>query len=512
MVKMEHIHKQFSGVTVLDDVSLEVRPGEVHALAGGNGAGKSTLMKILQGIYQRDGGSIDIAGKSYESLNVDSARKAGVGMVFQEFSLVPTMNIAQNIFMGAEKLGTGHFLDKKDMRDRAVELLGRLGVDLDPDTEVGELATGYWQLTEIAKALRADARVLILDEPTASLSAAEIESFFALVRNLKRQGISLIYISHRMDEIRKIADRITILRNGRNLLTRDIGDITDEEIIEGIVGKPTETLARRERNGDALGQVLLDVHDLKSDKGLNGVTLQVRRGEVVGLAGLMGSGRTEVTRALFGIDRITSGEISMSGKPYHPKNPQDAMAASVALVPEDRREQGLIVSHSVAENLAITRLDECRSMGLLAGRKIAALADGLIKQFSVKVDSPRAPASRLSGGNQQKVVIAKWLGRDPDLLVMDEPTAGVDIGTKSEVLSRVTQFADSGKAVLFISSELAEMVAVCDRYIVMKHGSSVGELDGASIRDESELQLAIQHAGKTTNTAEQGNVIQEGKE
>lgn len=514
VVHMEHIHKQFSGVSVLNDVSFDLRCGEVHALAGGNGAGKSTLMKILQGVYSLDSGTIQIGKEQFTSLSIEAARKAGIGMVFQEFSLVPTMSVTQNIFMGAEMLDNCRFLDKKGMRRRAKQILERLGVNLDQDAEVGSLATGYWQLTEIAKALRANARVLILDEPTASLSTAETERFFDLVRHLKNEGISLIYISHRMDEIRKIADRITILRNGTNLLTSDIADISDEEIIDGIVGQHTEKLGKHRQQESSIGETLLKVTDLSTNKGIRHVSFEVRGGEIVGLAGLMGSGRTEVTRAIFGIDRITSGTIELNGRPYAPKSAKDAMSHAVALVPEDRREQGLVVSHSVRDNLTLTRLNECRSSGLLSTRKIEKIASDLIRRFSIKVDDQAAPASRLSGGNQQKIVIAKWLGREPDLLIMDEPTAGVDIGTKSEVLANVTEFANSGKGVLFISSELAEMIAVCDRYVVMKRGEVVAELSSEGIDTEADLQLAIQHAGMTVDegrTIRDGEVL-EGKE
>lgn len=498
VVLMEHIHKQFSGVTVLNDVSFDLRRGEVHALAGGNGAGKSTLMKILQGVYSLDSGTVRIGEKSFTTMSIEDARDAGIGMVFQEFSLVPTMSVAQNIFMGAEKLNGFRFLDKKGMRERSKRLLDRLGVDLDPDVEIGSLATGYWQLTEIAKALRANARVLILDEPTASLSAVETERFFDLVRHLKDEGISLIYISHRMDEIRKIADRITILRNGTNLLTSDVDKISDEEIIDGIVGQHTEKLSKHHQEAH-VGETLLKVTDMSTDKGVRDVSFEVHAGEVVGLAGLMGSGRTEVTRALFGIDRITSGTVELDGKPYNPKSALDAMNHAVALVPEDRREQGLVVSHSVRNNLTLTRLKECETNGLLSNKKIMQMAEDLIGRFSIKVDDPGAPASRLSGGNQQKIVIAKWLGRDPNLLIMDEPTAGVDIGTKSEVLARVTEFAGQGKGVLFVSSELAEMIAVCDRYVVMKRGKVVAELPSEGIDTEADLQLAIQHAGQAAD-------------
>ena len=500
VVRMENIHKQFSGVTVLNDVSFDLRRGEVHVLAGGNGAGKSTLMKILQGVYSLDSGTVQIDGKSFTNLSIEDARNAGIGMVFQEFSLVPTMSVAQNIFMGAEKTDSFRFLDKKGMYKQSKKLLERLGVDLDPNVEVGTLATGYWQLTEIAKALRANAKVLILDEPTASLSAAETDRFFDLVRHLRNEGISLIYISHRMDEIRKIADRITILRNGKNLITSNVADLTDEEIVEGIVGQHTEMLGKHHKDGSKIGKTLLKVTDLSTDKGVQNVGFEVRRGEIVGLAGLMGSGRTEVTRALFGIDKITGGKIELNGKPYTPKSAKDAMNNAVALVPEDRREQGLVVSHSVRNNLTLTRLNECETSGLLSNKKIMQMAEDLIGRFSIKVDDPGAPASRLSGGNQQKIVIAKWLGRDPDLLIMDEPTAGVDIGTKSEVLSRVTDFANQGKGVLFVSSELSEMIAVCDRYVVMKRGKVVAELSSEGIDTEADLQLAIQHAGSDDGT------------
>lgn len=494
-VHMKGIQKQFSGVTVLNNVSLEIRRGEVHALAGGNGAGKSTLMKILQGVYTRDGGEISINGQSYPSLSIESARNAGIGMVFQEFSLVPTMSVAQNIFLGAETVGSTRFLKKQEMRAQTEQLLQHLGVQLDPDAEIRTLATGYWQLTEIAKALRANAQVLILDEPTAALSSVEIERFFKLVHTLKEQGIAIIYISHRMDEIRKIADRITILRNGTNLLTSRIEDISDEEIIQGIVGHQTESLTKQQAQNKELGETLLELHSVHTEKGVEDVSLSVRRGEVVGIAGLMGSGRSEVTRALFGIDKVTSGTITLNGKAYNPKNPKSAMQHAVALVPEDRREQGLVVSHAVANNLVLTQLKECNTHGLLSNSKMKTMAKNLIKRFAIKVDDMKEPASKLSGGNQQKIVIAKWLARDPDLLIMDEPTAGVDIGTKSEVLAKVTQFARSGKGVLFISSELAEMIAVCDRYVVMKHGRTVAQLSNEGIDTEADLQLAIQRAG-----------------
>lgn len=493
-VRMNQIKKSFANVTVLDDVSFELRKGEVHALAGGNGAGKSTLMKILQGVYSLDSGKIEINGRKFDSLNIESAKEAGIGMVFQEFSLVPTMSVAQNIFMGAEQTIGRKFLNDAKMRKESQNILNRLGVHVNPDEEVANLATGYWQLTEIAKALRANASVLIFDEPTASLSAAETETFFKLIETLKEQSISIIYISHRMDEIRRIADRISILRNGRNLLTAKLPDISDEEIVEGIVGHQAKMLVKKKEKPSATSDVLLKLDRIRTDSGVDEASFEVRRGEVVGLAGLMGSGRTEITRALFGIDRITGGEMIFKGEKYDPKKPRDAMNVGIALVPEDRRKQGLVLTHSVRENLSMTRYRECEKLGLLSKRKIRELAAALIKRFKIKVSPASSPVLSLSGGNQQKIVIAKWLGRNPDLLIMDEPTAGVDIGTKAEVLSEISEFAKQGKGVLFVSSELNEMIAVCDRYVVLKHGKVVSELDADQVETETELQLAIQRA------------------
>lgn len=495
IVSMNHINKSFYGVPVLDDVSFDLKPGEVHALAGGNGAGKSTLMKILRGVYTKDSGEISIGGKQYPALTIDSSQQAGIAMVFQEFSLVPTMTVAENIFMGSEILGKGRFLDKKTMIDRAEKLLKHLGVDIDPRAEIGSLSTSYWQLTEIAKAMKSEAKVLILDEPTAALSADEIERFFKILRNLKEQGIGLIYISHRMDEIRRIADRITILRNGKNYRTSPLSQITDEEIVKGIAGNQTITLAKHAPIKAKSTEVLLEMEDV-STKRLSHINLQVNAGEVVGLAGLMGAGRTEVTQALFGIDHVDQGVIKLHGKTYKPKNPQKAIDASIALVPEDRRKQGLVVTHSVQDNLIMNRLKESQSFGLLIKKKMQTMVADLVKRFNIKVENPKISASKLSGGNQQKVVIAKWLGKEPDLLIMDEPTAGVDIGTKTDVLKEVTKYADQGKGVLFISSEFSEMVSVCDRYYIMKNGSITGSLDANDINDEADLMLAIAHDGK----------------
>ncbi|MCB2177785.1 MAG: sugar ABC transporter ATP-binding protein [Actinomycetales bacterium] len=490
-VRMTGICKAFDGVTVLDDVDFEVEAAEVHALAGGNGAGKSTLMKILQGVYQRDAGRVELFGEPMSATTIQAARAAGIGMVFQEFSLISTLTVAQNIFLDDEPTRAG-LIDDATMRTRSAELLARIGVEIDPAAEVGDLSTAQWQLTEIAKALRQDARVLIMDEPTASLAKHEVDALFELIARLKAQGIAVIYISHRMDEIYRIADRITILRNGRHLLTARLDEVTPQEIVAGIAGKElVEAGVRGPRAEVAEGPPLLEVQDVRAP-GVDGATFEVRAGEVVGIAGLMGAGRTELARALFGVTRITGGGLRMHGAPVSLDSPADAIAAGIALIPEDRRLQGLVLDHSVRENLTLPVLDGMRRWGLLVADRIRATSDQLIERFHIAVARPDAPARLLSGGNQQKIVIAKWLGTDPEVLVMDEPTAGVDVGTKSEIVRIVRELARTGKGIVVISSEYPELIAMCDRFLIMRAGRIVDSVDADSIRTEVDLELAVQ--------------------
>ncbi|MGY1590625.1 sugar ABC transporter ATP-binding protein [Geodermatophilus sp. SYSU D00708] len=495
-VRMRGISKSFDGVRVLTDVDFEVLRGEVHALAGGNGAGKSTLMKILQGVYSLDAGEIEIDGRPVQLSSIHDARAAGIGMVFQEFSLVPTLTVAQNISLGVEPLGRGGLIRDREAVRRAREVFAEMEVDVDPRAVVGDLGTAYWQLTEIAKALSQDARVLIMDEPTASLAKHEADVLFELVGRLTERGISVIYISHRMDEVYRIADRITILRDGRRLLTEALSDVTPEQIVEGIVGKEIEgQLSYQARTaGEGGREPLLELRGVNAGPRVRDVSFTVGRGEIVGLAGLMGSGRTELARVLFGIDPVQSGEIVLRGEQLRLSGPPDAIEAGIALIPEDRRAQGLVLEHSVRANLTLPLLDRMRRGPLVDDRKGRSLARGLIERFAVKVADPDRPVRLLSGGNQQKVVIAKWLGTDPAVLVMDEPTAGVDIGTKNEILQTIRDLADQGMAVLVISSEYPELLAVSDRVVVLREGSVHRVLDRADIPDENNLQLAVQGA------------------
>jgi ribose transport system ATP-binding protein len=491
---MKAIHKSFATNPVLKNVDFSVTVGEVHALAGENGAGKSTLMKILQGVYQLDQGQIFVSGKQVQISDTFDARKAGIGMVFQEFSLIPTLTVAQNIFLTQEPTKFGLISDAQ-AKLKAAELFREMEVEVDPKRIVEYLPTALWQLTEIAKALAQDAKVLIMDEPTASLAKHEAEALFALIERLKAKGIAIIYISHRMDEIYRIADRITVLRDGVRVLTESLKSVTPAQIVEAIVGKQAAAhLVHQDRSANIKNEIVLEVEGLSAGPKLNGISMHVKRGEIVGLAGLMGSGRTELVNTLFGILKPTAGTIKINGKELSISSPKEAIRNRIALIPEDRRSQGLVLDHPVTENLALPLLDKLQRFGLVSSAAVLKRSKEIISQFAIKAAYPTIRVGSLSGGNQQKVVIGKWLGTDPEILMMDEPTAGVDIGTKSEILDLVRQIADEGKSVILISSELPELLSVSDRILVLKDGRVSKILDRKDIPNEEFLQLAIQGA------------------
>ena len=493
-IEMRGIEKSFGTNPVLKKVDFSVNVGEVHALAGENGAGKSTLMKILQGVYQKDQGEIFVGGNAVEISDTFAAKKAGIGMVFQEFSLIPTLTVAQNIFLTNEPTRVG-LIDDAKAKKLARGIFQEMEVDIDPERIVEYLPTALWQLTEIAKALAQNAKVLIMDEPTASLAKHEAEALFALIQRLKAKGIAIIYISHRMDEIYRIADRITVLRDGSRVLTANLKDVTPAQIVEAIVGRQAAAhLVHQDRSEKIADQVVLEVENLSAGPKLQNVSLQVRKGEIVGLAGLMGSGRTELVNTLFGILRPNSGKIKINGKELSISSPEEAIKNRIALIPEDRRAQGLVLDHPVTENLTLPLLGGLKRFGLLSNKKILQRSKEIIKQFAIKAAYPGIRVGSLSGGNQQKVVIGKWLGTDPEILMMDEPTAGVDIGTKSEILDLVRKIADSGKSIILISSELPELLSVSDRILVLKDGRVAKSLNRNEIPNEEFLQLAIQGA------------------
>lgn len=495
-IDLRGIEKSFGSNPVLKNVDFSVAVGEVHALAGENGAGKSTLMKILQGVYGKDAGTISVAGKPVEITDTFAARKAGVGMVFQEFSLIPTLTVAQNIFLTNEPTKFGLISDSK-AKEMAAKLFAEMQVSVDPSATVEHLPTALWQLTEIAKALAQDAKVLIMDEPTASLAKHEAEALFSLIERLKAKGIAIVYISHRMDEVYRIADRITVLRDGVRVLTEKLTDLTPVQIVEAIVGRKSAAhLEHLDRSSKISDEVVLEVENLSSGTKLVDVSFSVKKGEILGLAGLMGSGRTELVNTIFGVSKANTGTIRINGKTVKITSPREAIKNRIALIPEDRRSQGLVLDHPVTENLTLPIIESLKTNGLLSNKKFAAKSQEIIDMFSIKVAQPSIRVGSLSGGNQQKVVIGKWLATDPTILMMDEPTAGVDIGTKSEILDLVRAIADSGKSVILISSELPELLAVSDRVLVLKDGLVLKTLNRNEIPTEEFLQLEIQGANK----------------
>jgi ribose transport system ATP-binding protein len=495
LIRMTGVAKAFSGVTVLDDVSFEVQAGETHALLGGNGAGKSTLMKILEGVYTLDRGTIEIDGERVELRNPQAARRHGVAMIFQEFSLVPTLTVAQNIYLTREPRTRGGLIDDRALERRAGELLAELGVDIDPRTEVRRLGAASMQLVEIAKALSQDARVLIMDEPTASLARSEVEALFRIIDRLEERGIAIVYITHRLEEVMAVADRVTVLRDGRLVGTRPTSELDVEALIEFIVGSSVgSALERGERTVDRSGTPLLSLRAVSTATGLDGIDLDLHAGEIVGIAGLMGSGRSELARAVFGIDALTAGEIRLRGERVRIRRPADAVEHGIVLVPEDRRTQGLVLGHSVERNLSLALLRRLSRGGLLDEGEGAAIAERYVARLGIRTLSLDTPVRRLSGGNQQKVVLAKWLATEPDVLILDEPTVGVDINTRSEIADLVRNLADQGKAVLVISSELAEVLALADRILVLRDGRIHRSVGRADVADEPELHRLVQEA------------------
>jgi len=494
-VRMTNITKSFGGIAVLHGVDFELAQGEIHALIGGNGAGKSTLMKILEGVYTADSGEIAVAGQPVQIRSTKDALALGIGMIFQEFSLIPTLTVAQNIFLTREPRNGIGLIDDREAERRARALFAEMEEAVDPRARLGDLSTGYWQLTEIAKALAQEARILIMDEPTSSLTATESQALFGLIRKLKARGISIIYISHRMEEIFEIADRITVLRDGRRIVTEAIRDSTMDRVIEQIVGQRMErAFLWQERRVDREVAPLLEVHRLSAGNVVRDMTFNLYPGEILGIAGLMGSGRTELARALFGIDRITGGGIVIRGRQVEIHNPQDAIAAGISLVPEDRRFQGLVLDHTVRDNLLLPLLQRLRQRGLIDDAKGNRLTEEFVRSLRIKTDSIFKQVRLLSGGNQQKVVIGKWLATEPEILIMDEPTAGVDIHAKTEILAVIRQLADSGKGVIVISSEPAELLAVSDRLLIMQGGGLKREMGRHEIATEEDLHHAVQAA------------------
>jgi len=490
LIEMRNVSKAFPGVQALKDVSLAVRAGEVHMLVGQNGAGKSTLIKILCGAHLPDRGEFLVDGTPVQIASTRDARHLGVAVIFQEFSLVPYLNIAQNIFLGREFSGRiPGTVDRARMHREAQAILSLLGMDLDTRLKAHQLGVAQQQMVEIAKALSQKPRVLVMDEPTAAISDREIETLFRIIRKLKQDGIAIIYISHRMREVFEIGDRITVLRDGANVATLPPAEANLDELVRLMVGREVDTTYRTQFC-DKPGEVIVEVRGLHATNGVKNVALALRAGEIVGLAGLVGSGRTELARAIFGADSISHGEIRMKGKLLK-GTPAAAVRQGMGFVPENRKLEGLALIRSVQDNLLSAGLPGLFPDRLYRFSRAAKTVEGLIQRLRVATPSPRRLVRFLSGGNQQKVVIGKWLIAGSQFFIFDEPTRGIDVGSKAEIYKLMQTLVEQGAAVLVISSELPELVAVCDRAYVMRDKTIVGELPRRELSEENILRMAM---------------------
>lgn len=491
-LEMRNVEKHFNRNPVLKKAHFSLRKGEVHALMGGNGAGKSTMMKILTGVYTADDGEILIDGEEVLIDNPNTAQQLGVAMIFQEFSLVPTLTVAQNIFLNREPRQAGGLLiDDFELISRARAILEKLGEDINPKALVSTLSVGMCQIVEIAKAISKNARILIMDEPTSSISETEVERLFSFVRKLKASGISIIYISHRMPEVFDLCDRVTVMRDGEIVLTENCANLTMNSLIEAMLGSSASAAMQWTPRSHEIGELpALELKALSRDRFFSDVNLRILPGEIVGLAGLMGSGRTEILETIFGLHEPTAGEIHICGKVV--RGQRQAIHAGVALVPESRRTQGLVLSHSLLSNFLLPNLGLFKRWGLVNLAGALKLTAKFISTLDIKTEQANKTVGFLSGGNQQKVVLAKWLANTPRVLLLDEPTVGVDIGAKSDILELVRNLAARGTAILVVSSELEELLAMSDRVVVLHKGSVTRELERREIASEDALHHAVQ--------------------
>lgn len=488
VLKMQHISKHFGGVYALDDVSLNLLEGEVHVLCGENGAGKSTLMKILSGNYQEDAGTVEVNGSPVKITNPQVAEQLGISIVYQELSLSPTVTVAENIFMGREYKRFG-FIDRRRMAEQAKKYLDIVKADISPNELTGTLTVAQKQLVQIAKSLSSDARIIILDEPFSSLSEEDSENLFRVMHRLKDDGISIIYIDHRIDNFFRIGDRVTVLRDGRHIGTDSIKNLTKDGIIKMMVGRDIEHIYVK----DSVPQdeVCFEVKGLSSSR-IHDISFRVRKGEIYGLGGLVGAGRTEIVNAIYGIDRIKKGELILNGKSLKIRSSHDAVKHGIAYVSEDRKNKGLVQIKSVRFNASLVCLKDLSRKGFMAPRKEESAVGEYIRRLNVKTAGSGAVISSLSGGNQQKVVLAKWLMmKGLEVFLLDEPTRGIDVGAKLEIYKLINEMARSGIAIILITSELQELLALCDTISVIRNGRVSGVLSREEANQESVMKLCV---------------------
>jgi ribose transport system ATP-binding protein len=488
VLEMRGISKHFGGVSALQNVNLTIYPGEVHALMGENGAGKSTLMKILAGAYIADEGEIYVDGKPLNITDPGVARRAGINLIYQELNVAPNLTVTENIFMGSE-LRRGQLLDREGMERQAQTVLNQLGANFTPNVAVSSLSIAEQQVVEIARALKDNSRILVMDEPTAALSDRETERLFEVIRKLRSDGIAIIYISHRMEEVYALANRVSVLRDGQYIgsLTRD--ELSPERLVQMMVGRPMQDFYEHQRQTNP-GPVVLEVRNVGGGK-VQPANLELRAGEIVGLAGLVGAGRTELCRLIFGADPKDSGEVWLNGNKLEINSPGDAIASGIGYVPEDRKDQGLFLEMTSGKNITLNMLKQDSKAGILNWQSLGKIARDAVENFNIRLANLEIRAMDLSGGNQQKLLLARWLAIKPRVLLLDEPTRGVDIGAKSEIYRIISDLAQQGVAVLMVSSELPEVVGLSDRVLVMREGQLVGELGGSTGREITQENIMV---------------------
>lgn len=492
-LEMRDICKSFPGVKALDHAQLKLRPGTVHALMGENGAGKSTLMKCMFGIYHMDEGEVIYEGDKVQIRGPLDALNRGIAMVHQELQPIPERSIGENIYLGRYPLKGGFFVDHEKMYADAARVLQEVHLNFDPRAKLGTLSVSQMQLVEIAKAVSADCKVLILDEPTSSLTAAEVEALFTIVNELREKGVSIVYISHKMDEILRISDEVTIMRDGQYIGTWDAKELTTDFIITKMVGRELSNLYPPREN--VPGEVVFEVKDFTSinPRSFRNINFNLRKGEILGVAGLVGAQRTELMEGLFGLRSHTTGSITYQGNTLNIKRPKDAIDAGVAMLTEDRRATGILGVLSIADNISIASLNQYLIGGImLDDKKIEHLVQDNVAKMSIKAPSSKTLIQSLSGGNQQKVLIGRWLANDPDVLILDEPTRGIDVGAKYEIYCLIAELAAQGKSIIMISSEMAELIGMSDRIMVMCDGRVTGFIDGREANQENIMALATQ--------------------
>ncbi len=492
LLRATNISKTFAGVQALQGVSFELRAGEVHAIVGENGAGKSTLTKIITGVHEADDGSLEVNGRVIAKNDPVISRSLGIAIIHQQPALFPDLTVAENIALGLEPPGWWRPIRWGERRRRARELLERVGAAIDPDAVVQSLSMPQQQLVEIARALGADARILILDEPTASLSEREVERLFRMIRDLRSQGVGMIYISHRLDELFQVADRVTILRDGCTVATRPMAEVDRAELIRLMVGRDLTAVFPKQTVTP--GEVVLELRGVgRRDANVEGVNLSVRAGEILGLAGLVGAGRTELARILFGLTPADAGEIRLRGNAVEIRSPTHAVELGIAYVPEDRRRHGVLLEMPVAPNISLAILTKIATLGWIDTARERSIASAFVERLAIKTASIDAVAANLSGGNQQKVALARWLATEPAVLILDEPTQGVDVGAKAEIHRLMSELAAKGLAIIMISSELPEILGMSDRIAVMHDGAIMDVMDRAEATQEKLLSLALGH-------------------